>query len=397
MAYTMFVSYIADGAKSYETFDVTDIVHNIEYTTSLDSQPGKLTFMLEKDSSDTLRVGVGSPVQFFCDGKAVFYGKVFVIETDLSDVYKVTAYDYLRYLKNSDSVVVDESYTSIEQLFTKIMNAYTPVLKGKLASWKNQVQLQALEPHNFSNETLFDILSYYMDIESDRMTKSLAPNSVYASSNNSNLLTRLYLKCNLNKIEMREVMYDFLYEEDGTKKTTALLIGDESLMTNYNYKVDIDKSTYNRLIFVYNEEDANSASEESNTQVKEKQIFAAMDAGYEINLPNSTLNGQKIGENTLSRWGILSKIIELKNIEIEAKLEEYMKTAIEVYSQPNRSLKVNAIGYNGIYAGSGFYLHLSKLGVNYPVYVISATHRYEADEHMMELEIATNSNMRKFL
>lgn len=395
MAYTMFISYIKDGKNSYETFDVTNIVHSIEYTTSLDSQPGKLTFMLEKDSSNTLKIGVGSPVQFFSDGKAIFYGKIFVIETDMSDVYKVTAYDPLRYLKNSDSVIVDENYSSIEELFNDIVKFNN--LEGKLASWKKQVNLQPLEPHNFPNDTLFDILNYYMQIESERMTKSLKPNSLYLTNNPSNLLTRLYLKCNLNKIEMREILYDFLYEEDGTKKTSFLLIGDESLLVNYNYKVDIDKSTFNRLIFVYNEEDADSTSTDTNTQVKEKQVYAAMDAGYEINLPNSSLNGQKIGENTISRWGVLSKIIELKNIEIQEKLEEYMKVAIEVYSQPNRTLKVNAIGYDGIYAGSSFYLHLSKLGVNYPVYVVSATHRYEADEHMMELEIATNSNMRKFL
>lgn len=395
MAYTMFISYIKDGKNSYETFDVTNIVHSIEYTTSLDSQPGKLTFMLEKDSSNTLKIGVGSPVQFFSDGKAIFYGKIFVIETDMSDVYKVTAYDPLRYLKNSDSVIVDENYSSIEELFNDIVKFNN--LEGKLASWKKQVNLQPLESHNFPNDTLFDILNYYMQIESERMTKSLKPNSLYLTNNPSNLLTRLYLKCNLNKIEMREILYDFLYEEDGTKKTSFLLIGDESLLVNYNYKVDIDKSTFNRLIFVYNEEDSNSTSTDTNTQVKEKQVYAAMDAGYEINLPNSSLNGQKIGENTISRWGVLSKIIELKNIEIQEKLEEYMKAAIEVYSQPNRTLKVNAIGYDGIYAGSSFYLHLSKLGVNYPVYVISATHRYEADEHMMELEIATNSNMRKFL
>lgn len=393
MSYTMLISYF-EGNKG-KTYNVSDIVHDIEYTTSLDSQPGKLTFMLEKDNSDSLRVGVGSPVQFFSNGKAVFYGKVFNIETDISDVYKVVAYDMMRYLKNSDSILVDETFSGIDQLMAKIMNAYN--LKYRIADWVDEVNLQPLDSHYFSNDTLFDMLQYYMDIESERLTKSLKSGSVYKSKESDNLLVRLYLKCNLNTIELREVMYDFLYDENGEKKTKALLIGDESLMTNYNYKVDIDKDTYNRLIFVYNEEDTSTTStDDTNTQVKEKQMFAAMDAGHVISNTGTSLDGTTIGENTMSKWGILSKVIELKNIEASNKLDEYMKASLEMYSQPNRTLRINAIGYDGLFAGSGFYLHLSKLGVNYPVYIVSATHRYNADEHMMELEVSTNLNMRKF-
>lgn len=394
MAYTMLISYFENGKG--RTFDVSQIVHNIEYTTSLDSQPGKLTFMLEKDTSNSLKVGLGSPVQFFSNGKAIFYGKVFAVETDLSDVYKVTAYDPLRYFKNCDSVLVDETYQNIGVLFDKILKAYN--LQGRLGGWADQVNLQPLEEHNFSNCTLFEILDYYMTIEDERMTKSLASNQVYGSSSDENALTRLYLRCNYNKIELREVRYDFLYDEEANDlKDTALLIGDESLMTDYEYKIDID-DTYNRLIFVYNkEDDTSTTSDDTNTQVTEKQMFAAMDSGHIITNTGTELDGKSIGEDTISRWGVLSKIIELEDVKSTSLVAQYMKACMEVYSQPNRTLKINAMGHDSIFAGDGFYLHLSKLDVNYPVYVISATHRYEADEHMMELEVATSARLRKFL
>lgn len=395
MSYTMLVSYLENNKS--RTFDVSQIVHNIEYTTSIDAQPGKLTFMLEKDNSNSLKIGMGSLVQFFSNGKSVFYGKVFTVETDISDVYRVVAYDMLRYFKNSDSLLVDESFDNIGVLFDKIINAYE--LKGRLGEWTNEVNLQPLEAHYFSNDTLFDILSYYMDLENSRMTKSLKSNRVYKTKDSENLAVKLYLKCSYDVIELREIRYDFLCdEESGDLKDTVLLIGDESLMTDYDYKVDIDNETYNRLIFVYSEKDKNSSAEsESNVQVKEKQMVAAMDAGHVISGTGTDLDGTTVGENTKSRWGTLSKIIELKNIEPTNQLQEYMKASLEFYSQPNRTLKINAIGHDSIFAGSAFYLHLSKLDINYPVYVISATHRYEADEHMMELEVATNVKMRKFL
>lgn len=394
MSYTMLITHFEEGRN--RTFDVSQLVHSIEYTTSIDSQAGKLTFMLEKDLSGVLEIALGSVVQFFSNGKAVFYGKIFTIETDLSDVYRVIAYDMLRYFKNADSILVDENY-DLNTLFQKIASAYE--LDYSVPYLNDQVNFQGLESHYFSNETLFDMMSYYMDIENERMTKSLKPNSVYQTMTAKNYLTRLYLRCNLNVIELREIMYDFNFDENGNRKKTALLIGDESLMTNYNYKVDIDKNTYNRLIFVYNEQSNNSVeSDDTNTQVKVQQIVAAMDAGYRITNENySGLNNRVIGENTKSRWGILSKIVELKNLEPSNMLEDYMKTSLELYSQPNRTLKINAIGHDSIFAGSGFYLHLSKLDINYPVYVISATHRYESDEHMMELEVATNVKMRKFI
>lgn len=405
MSYNMLITHIEDGTS--KSFDVSEIVHNIEYTTSLESQAGRLTFMLEKDLSNSLVISIGSFVQFFSNKRCIFYGKIFTIETDSTDVYRVVAYDFLRYLKNSDSILVENEngdntrIRTLRELFDDIVSVYNiSGIKGKMGKWADTVDLQPLDAHYFSNNTHFEILQYYMSIEGERLAKSAKTKSPYLMS--SDLVARLYLKCNLDTIELREIMYDFLYDENGNRRTTFLQIGDESLMTDYTYKVDIDNEVYNRLIFVYNQKKTDESttgetSESTNTQVSEKQIIAAMDAGHVISNTGSSLDGTKIGENTMSKWGILSKVIEVKNIEPSNVLDEYMKACLEVYSQPNRTLRLNAVGYDGVEAGSGFYLHINKLDANYPVYVISATHRYDADEHMMELEISTNIGMRLFV
>ena len=394
MAYYLLCTYYDTG----EVFDVSELAHDIEFTTSLNSQPGKFTFYLEKDPNSLLKINIGSIIQFFSDAKTIFYGKVFTIETDSTDVIKVTSYDMMRYLKNEDSKIIDgtEPNLNLRTFFMKLMKQYN--INYHVAPWYTQLTLLPLEEHNFQNQSLFDILDYCMVEEELRQGLDASTKSKLMTSKNNNLYRRFYLKCNGDVIELREIYYDFFYDEYGKVKNNFLMIGDESLLSNYRYKVDIDSDTYNRFIFVANEESEDaSSSEDTNTQVKQQRLVASMDAGYRISNTDTKLDGKKIGENTLSKWGILSKIVELKTIEKSNEVADYMKTVIEVFSQPSRTLKLNAIGYDGVVAGSAFFLHLSKLGIHYPVYVLSATHRYDSDEHMMELEVATNVNMRNFL
>ena len=391
MAYSLFSS---NNGKWY---DASQLVHDIEYTTSLESQPGKLTFMVEKDPTGKYQVSIGSVVRFYSDKRLVFEGKVFTVETDRTDVYRITAYDALRYLKNSNCILVENM--SLNDLFAKIINAYG--LKGTTTKWIYE-QLKSstvppLETHNFWDKTCFDILDYYMSSVGTKLyANSVAP--LKGENSTANVISRLYLRCKGETIQMRELRYDFWYNEDGTPRTKFLKIGDGSLLTDYNYKVDIDNDVYNRFMFVYNNKDATSeGSDETHEQVQKKQLFAGIDSGHIVTNTNTSLDGKAIGENTIPKWGVLCKVIEVNTLEYPNLIAEYMKAAVEFYNQPSRTLKIDALGYDGVYAGSGFFLELSKLGVTMPVYVVSATHRYNADEHTMELEVSTNKDMRAFL
>ena len=60
-------------------------------------------------------------------------------------------------------------------------------------------------------------------------------------------------------------------------------------------------------------------------------------------------------------------------------------------------MKIEALGFNGINAGDGFVFRLNKLGIENMVYVLSATHHYNADIHTMTLEVSTAKNMVEVL
>ena len=115
-----------------------------------------------------------------------------------------------------------------------------------------------------------------------------------------------------------------------------------------------------------------------------------------------TSDGKRLGiaeqdNNSIEKYGLLRKIQNVKNAMDEVKLKEYAKLALKVYSSPSRTMKLEALGFNGINAGDGFLLRLKKLGIESMVYVLSATHHYNADLHTMTLEVSTADNMSEVL
>ena len=166
-------------------------------------------------------------------------------------------------------------------------------------------------------------------------------------------------------------------------------------MTNYEYEVDIDKNTFNEFFFMYNEK-TKKLDENTNKQIQNKSMVLALQAGTPISGTNTSLDGQTIGENTIPKWGKLRKIVTLNESKLTQEARYYIRELVQLLNQPTRTLKLSALGYDGLYAGGSFIFSLSKLNINYPVYVISATHKYDADNHTMELEINSNPSMEVF-
>jgi hypothetical protein len=74
--------------------------------------PGKLSFKVVKDFSDTAGFVEGDAVRFSADGANMFFGFVFKKSRDREQRISVTAYDQLRYLKNKDTVQYENKKAS---------------------------------------------------------------------------------------------------------------------------------------------------------------------------------------------------------------------------------------------------------------------------------------------
>ena len=150
-SYIMLIQNIDSG----EIFDISGLASDIQYFTSIEGQPGKLSFVLEKDPNDILVLNIGSIVVFKIVEnkveKGIFFGSVFTIGTDATEAYKVVAYDSMRYLQNQDVYLLKQKTAS--QLFTDIC------VKTNIKRYAVNVPSgYVLEDKLFNKETYFSML-----------------------------------------------------------------------------------------------------------------------------------------------------------------------------------------------------------------------------------------------
>lgn len=358
-------------------YDVTEIAHGIEYNTALDGSAGKLTFTLEAD--EIAKIECGDDVIFYVsedgiDEKNVFTGKVFTIGTDQSGVRKITAYDSLRYLKNHDYLSIEAGKKTLHDIFVEIgtkwkFDYFDGTVGDKLT------QTFKLQKHIFCDVSLYDILKWCMEQAAqgsfstgdngdfDIIRDTIPGSEDYDADTDSKFSGRYYFLQDIAGVLC-------LNEVSLNSDKNPVIIGDESLLTGYDYEVSTDKETYNEIILVQDSE-----TKDADGKKIKKKVPVDMDRD----------------EKTIQKWGLLSKIVNIKTDATKAEIKEYLALSLQNYNKVTRTLKINALGYP-LYAGSSFYLKLAALGVACMCYVISATHQYEGGIHTMTLEVSTNPN-----
>lgn len=343
----MYTLYIM-GEKG--SFDVSSLVHDITYTTTLFGQAGKLTFTLEKDPNGILTISNGNKVLFFDNDDFVFSGNVFTMGTDRTEAYSITAYDQMRYLQNHDYLYLDgEENKCLQDIFVKICSqmGMTYAIKGDAGSQT------ILEPHLFIDQSYFDMLQYCIE-ETNVKTEKM-----------------FFIRDRHGVLELDEVRSNFAV----THKGDPIVIGNGSLLMDYKYEVDIDKETWNE---VYLLEDIKTSSTNSDKEKTNKKLVLA----------------QQDAEG-IKKWGTLRKIVNVNEQATEEQLKEYAKLSLEIGSKPSKTMRLESLGYP-VYAGDGFRLILDRLNVNTDIYIMGATHTY-GEIHTMSLDVSTGQYLPEVL
>ena len=87
----MNIEAIVQDSKSGQAYDISELIIDAKWETTLIEQPGKLTFNYIDDNKVT--INEGSPISFKVDGKGVFFGYVFKRGKNKDEKISVTAYD----------------------------------------------------------------------------------------------------------------------------------------------------------------------------------------------------------------------------------------------------------------------------------------------------------------
>lgn len=392
--------------NSKEVYVISTLVHNIEHTTSLYGQPGKLTLTVKKDPLNVLQISCGSRIAFWHNDFPIFNGFIFNIKTDSTGDYKVIAYDQMRYLQNHDYFLIEDM--NIQEIFTTICNALK--IQYKMLGQAKSSQQKVNKKH-FADASYFDMLQYAItetnnSFVTERVYKDDGSfEDVYDPEMSSDKIPIcFFIRDNFGILELNDIESNvkyrrtgidggmnrawtgkewYYYNESLKPELEPLIIGDESLLTNYEYELDIDKDTYNEVYVMHTESDGKSQKTKDGRQI--------------VTSDGKVLGIAKQDKTSLKKYGLLRKIQNVNSSMTDTQLEHYAQILIDNSSSPTRTLKLEALGYNGVNAGDGFLLRLNKLGIESMVYVLSATHHYNADMHTMSLEVCTARNMREVL
>lgn len=315
------------------TYDISTLVSNIEYYTDITGQPGSLSFLINKDPKEIISLdwkngipNVGDEVFFSNDDKLIFKGFVFTVGTDSEGVMRVNAYDQMRYLMNEDTFVSEAQTASdlFEEICTRVF------LSSK----------------------------QYRVVNS---SSTVIPSKVYVTKSYYNIMKEAF-----DYTLIGEGRQYYLIDRAGILEFNLLgadvsdvVIGEKSLLTGYRYEKDIDSSTYNKVVILKGSE------EEGYTKASIAQ-----------------------SEENITKWGVLQLMLKADEELNDSAIEQYARTALDVYNKPTTSLTLSAIGDDSIIAGTLFNFRLPSVGVERRLmYASSCSHRYDSDVHTMELTV----------
>ena len=139
------------------------------------------------------------------------------------------------------------------------------------------------------------------------------------------------------------------------------VVGNGSLLLDYTYKTDIDEHTCNSVKLV-----------RPNEATGRGDVFQAVDSG------------------NIARWGLLQLYQTVDEALNTAQAAAKVKSMLSYYNRRWRTLKVSALGLDGVRAGQMLMMDVPNLGDIHlfgPVLLEKVTHTYEHDTHTMDFEV----------
>lgn len=311
--------------KEGQVWDVSSVISGMNWKTSRIGRAGSLELSLIKggiyqDSAFTIQNG--DVVKVAMGKQPVFYGYLFTISGGPGEEVKLTAYDQMRYLMNEDGYSF-EGVTAGE-ILQRIAEDFGLKL-GKVADTGYKIPRLRED-----SAKLIDIICKAITL-------------TFASTGRDYCLYDHYGSLTLQNVDESEI---------------NLIIGDGSLMYDYQVQTSIDSATYNQIKLYRDNKDTNR-----------REIFMAKDS---VNI---------------ERWGLLQLFESVDENKNKAQIEEQLRVLATIHNRETRSLQVSALGDIRIRAGMRVRIRIAEYGVDQALLVDQCTHRFEGTDHTMELEL----------
>ncbi|MBY9078312.1 hypothetical protein KIH86_17620 [Paenibacillus sp. HN-1] len=310
--------------KNGSVWDVSGIVAEVNWHTYRIGKPSSLEFKLVNRGiyqDRTFTVKTGDVVRFTDEGEKVFYGFVFKIDSGKSEELEILAYDQLRYLTNSGSYVFSKmTATQVVQKIAKDMQLRT----GTLANTGYVIPSQIRD-----NETYLDMIWAALD---ETLT-NYGTNFVFYDK------------------------FGYLTLQNITSMRFPLVIGDDSLMTDYSYSQSIDDETYNQIVLY-----------RDNKETGKRDLFVTRDSA------------------SIANWGLLQLYESVDENLNQAQINERLTNLLLLRNREKRTLSVEALGDYRLRAGCYVNLYVKAMNINKFFLVEECSHK-SGGVHTMDLEL----------
>lgn len=310
-----------------QTWEISEIVADgIQWETSSESQPGKLTFKMLRDVA--MYIPEGSPVSFKFNDQKVFFGYIFKVSEDEDDFISYTAFDQMRYLKNKDTYVFSSDTAS--NRFIRLCNDFKLKYRVDTPSWF------ACPPSVKDNATLFSMIEEAID---------------HTLINSSN--------------------WHVIYDDFGTlvfssyaAMATTIFVGDRGGLTKFSYERSIDSDSFNQVKLV-----------QENKETKKRDVYIVKDS-RNISRWGLLQHFETVDEKANS-------------VQIRTRAENLLKVKnrkTQKLTLGSLDGDVKARAGAGIVIAVSDLVHE---GLNEPKYymVTKATHTFNNNDHTMNLEV----------
>lgn len=319
---------IIQNSEDGTIYDVSNLVTKVSTSKPISSSAGKCSFSINTNVYK-ISFPMGSTVSLKVTEngkkKGKFFGYIFNANPD-GDNTDFTAYDQLRYLKNNESYVL--TGTTHEKLIKLIGNDFNLRL-GKIEG-VNYILPERIE----DNKSLGDIIQRALD----------------------------FTLQGTNKLYIIRDEFGYLCCRNVASLATNIVIGNESLLTDYTFNESIDSETYNSIKLYKDNKDSGK-----------REVYIAKDS-----------NNQK-------RWGMLQLFQSVDENATDAQIREKANQLLKIHNKVYRTLKLECKGVLDLDVGNGIRLQLTdipEVEFNQNALITKIDDKYENGLHTMDLEVA---------
>lgn len=306
-------------------WDVSEIVEGLSWKTSRIGKAGSVSFKLVKGSpfeSSDFTYNNGDIVRVRLDKTNVFHGYIFSIDEGRDEAVTITAYDQIRYLMNVDTYVFKGvTATEILQRIAKDFG----------------LKLGTVVDTGYKIPTMSEDSQKLLDIVTKGITLTF-----------SNTGRDYCLYDDFGALCLRGI----------NDVQLDLIVGDGSLMYDYEIKRSIDSDTYNQIKLYKDNKDTGN-----------REIYLAKDS---VNI---------------KRWGLLQLYQGVDEDMNKAQINALLSKLAALKNRETKALKVSALGDIRVRAGMRVRIVISEYGVDQALLVDECSHDFDGAAHTMTLDL----------